>query len=469
MSNDPAPASKEEKIPSNPIHSPNEGWQYFLHSFIAAEISSITRYMDAVMYLAREERNENPLYELIEAPSKRLVYEEESALKLLRETREHAAIILNGTLNFEHDIEGLLRRLWGDLERTSRVVAVVYNPYLRGLYHLANRLGLREGEQPRTNVTFTDLRNITRLAGFDIVKTRPAGFVPWRLGGLGTFLNRFLAAVPLVRFLSLAWVIVLRPIKPSQSPPSLSIVVPARNEKGNVEEVLKQVPPLTDNIEIIFVEGHSHDGTWEEIQRVTDAYTGKFSIKRFKQPGDGKADAVRFGFSKASGELLTILDADLTMPPELLERFYHAWCMGMADFINGNRLVYPMEGHAMRFLNWLGNIFFAKTLSFVLDARLGDSLCGTKLLARRDYERMMAWRRDFGDFDPFGDFELIFPACSLGLGIIDIPVRYRARTYGSTNIQRFYHGMLLLKMTIIGLLRLKLGAAPRHGISGTTK
>ena len=146
------------------------------------------------------------------------------------------------------------------------------------------------------------------------------------------------------------------------------------------------------------------------------------------------------------------------MPPEMLRRFYDAYCEGHGDFINGSRLVYPMEGAAMRFLNRLGNIFFAKMLSSVLDVRIGDSLCGTKLLTRSDYQRMVAWRNDFGDFDPFGDFELLFPAAVLGLGIVDIPVRYLARTYGETNIRRFRHGLLLLKMTWVGLIRIKMYA-----------
>jgi glycosyltransferase involved in cell wall biosynthesis len=208
-------------------------------------------------------------------------------------------------------------------------------------------------------------------------------------------------------------------------------------------------------VEIIFVEGHSSDGTWEEIQRIVSQYKDRFLIKAFQQTGQGKADAVRLGFSHASEFLLTILDADLTMPPEMLGRFYRAYCEGHGDFINGSRLVYPMEGKAMRFLNRLGNIFFAKVLSWVLDVRLGDSLCGTKLMARHDYERMRAWRRDFGDFDPFGDFELLFPAATLGLGTIDVPVRYLERIYGETNIRRFTHGLQLLRMSAIGLLRIK--------------
>jgi glycosyltransferase involved in cell wall biosynthesis len=233
--------------------------------------------------------------------------------------------------------------------------------------------------------------------------------------------------------------------------------LPARNERGNIENSLKRFPELGCETEIVFVEGHSNDGTWEEIQRVAALYGRRYRIQALQQTGKGKADAVRLGFAHATQPLLVILDADLTMPPEMLARFYEAYCQGYGDFINGSRLVYPMEGEAMRFLNRLGNIFFAKMLSAILDQRIGDSLCGTKLLTRSDYRRMTAWRTDFGDFDPFGDFELLFPAAVLGLGIVDIPVRYLARTYGETNIRRFRHGLLLLKMTWVGLISIKMG------------
>jgi glycosyltransferase involved in cell wall biosynthesis len=285
-----------------------------------------------------------------------------------------------------------------------------------------------------------------------------AGYFPWRLFRIGNVINRLLAATPILRWLGLAYLVVLAPIvTEGKRRPSLSCVVPARNERGNIEGILQRLPDLECDLEIIFVEGHSTDDTWEEIQRVAEVYRDRVRIQTFQQTGRGKNDAVRLGFSRATGELLTILDADMTMPPERLSLFYQSYLDGHADFINGSRLVYPIEGDAMRFLNRLGNVFFAKALSFVLDTHLTDSLCGTKLVSRHDYNRMVAWREDFGDFDPFGDFELLFPAAVLGLGIVNVPVRYRARTYGSTNISRFRHGWALLRMTMIGLFRIKIG------------
>jgi hypothetical protein len=396
----------------------------------------------------------------MDAPSKRVVLEGEPFPNLTEEDERRTAVLINGALNHHSDIQSLLTELKTKLSRTSRVLLVLYNPYLRWLYFIANRLGIRKGELPETFVTRVDLSNLAELSGFAVVRQEARVYFPLRLGGLGSIINRIVPLVPLLRLLGLTYLVVLRPVKP-YTPEGITCIIPARNERGNIENALRRFPNLGCRVEIIFVEGHSTDGTWDEIHRVADAYRRRFRIHALRQTGKGKADAVRLGFETASENLLVILDADLTMPPELLERFFRAYSEGHADFVNGSRLVYPMEGDAMRFLNRLGNIFFAKALSWVLNARLGDTLCGTKMLARHDYQRVVRWRQDFGYFDPFGDFELLFPAAVLGLGIIDIPVPYRARTYGETNIRRFHHGLDLLRMTWIGFWRIKMGAGTR--------
>jgi hypothetical protein len=430
----------------------------YINNVIAAEISRLTRYFDQfIQWLPRQE-DTGVLFESIECQNKRVVGSDEEFPKLQNEISNRTAILINGVFNHHYDIESLLSGLKQNLSRTSRLVVVMYNPYLAWLYLLAKFLGFRKGPMPTTFITRTDFLNLLKLSGYTLVRTRFSVYVPARLWGVGDVLNRILPCIPLLRWLGFAYIATIRPVIPEKDEmPSLTCVIPARNEAGNIQEAIDRMPDLPAKIELIFVEGNSSDDTWEIIQQVVRDYKGDLSIKAFKQTGVGKADAVRLGFSHATGDILTILDADLTMPPELLPRFYYAYCHGLADFINGSRLVYPMEGEAMRFLNRLGNNFFARSLSWVLDIRLSDSLCGTKLLARHDYERMIAWRRDFGDFDPFGDFELLFPAAELGLDIVNIPIRYRARTYGETNISRFRHGLVLLKMTYVGFLKIKLG------------
>ena len=431
-------------------------WSY-LYRRIANEISSLTQYCDGVLQWQPLPSDAGYLLDQLRAPAKTTIG---SATELASSSDDNSrrVVFCNGTFNFSTDIQGFLLDLHPRLQRGDRIVSLCYNPYMQWLYGLANAVGLRDGPLPTTFLTRRDLDNVAYLSGYQVTRHRPVGYCPFRLLGFGTFVNWFCAIVPGLRWAALVSVVVLRPIKPSARKPSLTIVIPARNEKGNIETALQRLSDLGGaELDVIFVEGHSRDGTWEEIQRVIALYSDRFSVRAFQQTGRGKADAVRLGFQHARGELLTILDADLTMPAERLNRFYEAWCDGRADFVNGSRLMYPMEGEAMRFLNRLGNLFFARAVSAVLDAKLGDTLCGTKLVTSVDYARILRWRADFGDFDPFGDFELLFAAAVLGLGTVDVPIAYRARTYGTTNILRFRHGLMLLKMTMIGLLRVRAG------------
>jgi len=431
---------------------------------IASEISSVTRYYDRVVQVRPLLHDDGLLLDRVECREKARLGPGEDAPDLTGERARRTAILLNGNLNHDLDAQTLLASLRDRLSRTSRIVVVVYSPYWGGLVRLADRLGLRQAPEPTSFLTFTSLASIAKLADLEIVRWRYSGYCPMRLLGLGSVLNALLPAVPGFRRLGLATVVLLRATGLPKDPPrSISIVVPARNERGNIEPALLRTPDLGAPTEVVFVEGHSSDGTWEEIERVAARPWPNLTVRALRQGGRGKADAARLGLSEATGELLVILDADLTMPPELLGRFVDAWSRGLGDFIYGDRLTYPMEGDAMRPLNRLGNVFFAKALGFVVDAKVSDALCGTKVVARHDYERFVRWRKDFGTEDPFGDFELLFPAAVLGLGLLDVPIRYRARTYGATNIRRFRDGFQLLHLTFAGLCRLRTARRRRGG------
>ena len=437
-------------------------WRDYANRLMSAEISSLTRYYDQLIQYARLDHDRGLLFDMVDCPHKAVVAAGEP-LPDPGGAGQRCAVLLNGNFNHSHDIQGLLSVLRRGASRNLRVIAVLYNPYFASIYRLANRLGMRKGERPSTFVTNTDLENIARLSGFRVVRRRAAIYSPVRLFGLGMIINKVMPAVPLLRHLSFTQIVVLAPELRPEARPSISVIVPTRNERGNIEGALDGLRAVRDELpglELVFVEGHSNDGTWDEIQRLIPRYAADFKIAAFQQTGTGKGDAVRLGFKRATGDVVTILDADLTVPASALPRFYNAYRDGLGDFINGSRLVYGTESGAMRPLNRLGNVAFAKALSSVLSVRLGDSLCGTKLFARHDYARFTAWRGDFGDFDPFGDFEMLFPAAILGLGVVDLPIRYLARTYGETNISRFRHGWMLLKMTAIGFVRVRLGVAP---------
>jgi glycosyltransferase involved in cell wall biosynthesis len=236
--------------------------------------------------------------------------------------------------------------------------------------------------------------------------------------------------------------------------PIVSVVVPARNEAGNIAQIFSRIPEMGRTTELVFVEGHSNDETYETIEKAMADHPDRRG-KLFRQAGTGKGDAVRLGFAHASGEVLMILDADLTVPPEDLNRFYEALCSGKGELINGVRLIYPLERQAMRFVNLVGNKFFGLAFSWLLGQPIRDTLCGTKVLWKKDYERIAGNRAYFGDFDPFGDFDLLFGAAKLNLKIVEMPIRYRRRTYGNTNIQRWRHGWLLLKMVLFASRRIK--------------
>ena len=429
----------------------------YVYRLLGAEISATARFCDRLIQVAPLDHEDGLLLESVDCHDKSVARTIDE-LEFPADIADRTGLLLNGNFNACSDIQEMLQQVRAKMSGGSRLFAVLYTPYAHGLFRLANWLGIRKGVLPSTFVTETELNSMLKLSGLEAVRIRPAIFLPFWIPFISWVLNAVLPAVPLINRFAMAWLVVVRAVQLPETAPSLSIVIPARNERGNLEAALQRMPAFaTSNVEIIFVEGNSTDGTWEEIQRLAKVYGHRWKLSAYQQSGRGKNDAVRVGFSKATGDLLTILDADLTMPPELLPRFYDAWRQGHGGFINGNRLVYPMEDAAMRHLNLLGNKFFAKALSYVLGIRVGDSLCGTKLLARRDYGRLVQWRAIFGEFDPFGDFELLFAASELALGIVDLPIRYRERTYGTTNISRFRDGWLLLKMTVYGFCRLRLG------------
>jgi glycosyltransferase involved in cell wall biosynthesis len=314
---------------------------------------------------------------------------------------------------------------------------------------------MRQPQPPQNVLSSEDVRSLAILAGLEPVKSEMRLLSPFRLLGLGRFVNRFLTPFPVIRHLCLRHYTVCRSIKKEfPSLRSATVVVPARNEKGNIEAAVRRLPRFVEDLEIIFVEGHSNDGTWEEIERVRGAYP-HYDIKALRQPGKGKADAVFHAFEAARGDALMILDADLTVPPEQLPKFWQVIAGRQGEFVNGSRLIYPMENEAMRFLNLVANKIFSLLFSWLLNQRITDTLCGTKVISRQNYQRLKAGRAFFGDFDPFGDFDLLFGASRLNLKVVEVPIRYAARAYGETQISRFRHGMLLLRMVAYAFMRIK--------------
>lgn len=364
--------------------------------------------------------------------------------------RKFQYVVMAGLLEQVYDILTVFRKVRELTSQDTRVIIVSYSRLWQPFFRLAEKLGLKSSFPIQNWVPVSEISNLGQQSGFEIVKSQRAILIPFNIPGLSRWMNRWLAPLPIIRQFAFTHLTVMRPVTQSVDVASVSVVIAARNESGNIASILDRMPKLAPEQEIVFVEGNSSDDTWDEISRSCQERRSSgypFTLKAFQQTGVGKGDAIRLGFEESTGDVLIILDADISVPPEELPRFIDCLREGNAEFVNGSRLVYGMDSGAMRFLNLLGNRFFGSLFTFLLGQPIRDTLCGTKALRRDKYLEIAANRAKFGDFDPFGDFDLLFGAAGLNLKIRDQPVHYKARTYGSTNISRFRHGILLLKMS----------------------
>lgn len=364
-------------------------------------------------------------------------------------------IIASDLVPFADDLLALFEHANAHCHERSRVIVHTYSALWRPAIRLAELLRLKPYKPIRNWVSPADLRDLLELADFQVISESRRVLFPTRLPVISALVNGVLAQLWPFRHLCLTYWIVARPRRPLVDDLTVSVVVPCRNEQGMIQEIIERIPEMGAGTEIVFVEGGSKDDTRGEIERQMAAHPGR-NISLYGQTGKGKGNAVRDGFAVATGDVLMILDGDLTVIPEDLPKFYRAVASGHGDFINGSRLVYDLEPGAMQFLNILGNRVFSLIFGFLMDQPVKDTLCGTKVLRREEYAAIARGRAYFGEFDPFGDFDLLLGAAKLSLKIVDMPVRYGARTYGTTNISRFRHGWLLLTMSVLGFYNLKI-------------
>jgi len=366
-------------------------------------------------------------------------------------------VVMSDAINDLWDVQSALENISKVINHDGRLIINFYNRLWELPLKIAEKINLAKPNLIQNWLTVEDAKNLLDLAGFEVIKSWEEILIPFSIPIITPIFNKFCVRFwPFKHFAMTHFLVArLKPkIKNKLKNPSISIIVPTRNEAGNIESIIRRIPEKFKDYELIFVEGHSTDNTLEEIKKQMKLHP-EIRSSYFRQQGEGKGDAVRLGFSKANGDILMILDADLTMPPENLPKFYTALVNGIGDFINGVRLVYPMEKDAMRLFNLIGNKFFSMVFTFLLGQPIKDTLCGTKILWKSDYEKIAVNRDYFGDFDPFGDYDLLFGASKLNLKIVDMPIRYSERVYGETNIQRWKHGVLLLKMVIFAAKRLK--------------
>ncbi|MBN1457517.1 MAG: glycosyltransferase, partial [Sedimentisphaerales bacterium] len=341
-------------------------------------------------------------------------------------------IIISNSLGKWKDIQKVFENIRPLTDDRTRIIITYYNYLWEAILRLGACIGMCRPQAVQNWLPPKDIENLLDLGGFDVVRSADYLMFPKKIFVLSAFCNYFLSILPGFRLLNLINLVIARPVPTSRKDQelSVSVVVPCRNERGNIEGAIRRIPDMGNKTEIIFVDGNSTDGTVDLIERQIAEHPEK-NIRLVRQgQGTGKGDAVRKGFAQAQGDILVIQDADLTAPPEDLTKFYNALRDGKGEFINGSRLVYPMEKQAMRMLNLMGNKFFGTLFTWLLGQRFRDTLCGTKMIYKKDYEIIAANRAYFGDFDPFGDFDLIFGAIKQNLKVIEVPITYRARSYG---------------------------------------
>ena len=383
--------------------------------------------------------------------------EEDSAMNgLIGKGTKFDYIICSDLIGSLDDIQSVFKRLNSLSHDRTKIIVTYYNYFWNPILKLGSWLHLKMKEGEQNWLYIDEIQNLLYLTDYEVYKRGSLLLFPKNIPLISSFFNSFLARLPLIKRLCLIGYVIAnyKPDEDTSKEYSVTVQVPCRNEEGHIAEIVERIPPLGSHTEIIFVEGNSTDNTYGRIEEIIKANPDK-DIKLLKQDGKGKGNAVRKGFENANGDILMILDADMTVAPEDLTKFYDALRKEKGEFINGTRLVYQMKDKAMRPLNKLGNIFFSKMFSFLLDQRITDTLCGTKVMFRSDYQKLIENRKYFGDFDPFGDFDLLFGSAKLNLKMVEIPIRYGERQYGDTNISRFRDGWLLLKMCFFAMRKIK--------------
>lgn len=365
-------------------------------------------------------------------------------------------IIISGIVGTVENIQVLLEKILRWTTTDTRIFVDFYNPLWYPLIKFGEKIGQKMPEKIKNWLSVDDIENFLYISGYQVIKRKYLMFFPKYIPLITYILNKFIGNLPVIRRFSLNSVVIARPMKPKEKKEELScsVVITCRDEEGNIEGLVTRIPKMGSNTEIIFVEGHSKDNTVAKIQEMIAKYPEK-DIKMLKQKGIGQGDAFRYGYDEAKGDFVIWLEADLTTPPEEAIHFWDTFVNNTGEYVNGSRFIYKMKKSAMPLFNFLGNRFFGVLFTILLKQRFTDTLCGFKGISKKNYIRIRDQIDYFGDFDPFGDFELIFGSIKNNLKVAEIPVHYQPRQYGESKAygQSFFsfmkHAMLLLRMSFI--------------------
>lgn len=355
-------------------------------------------------------------------------------------------VIMSNLLDYLEDIWSVLGEAKKVLTSDGKIIITTVNPVWEPIFRLGQKLNLKTPDTARNFITNKDIINLLELGGFEIIKEGLGMALPKYIPVISRFFNFLMPELPGLRQLCVMQYIVAK-IKRPRRELSCSVIVPCHNEEGNVESLLRRTPKMGKFTELIVVDDGSTDRTAEKVNQEINR---DLEVKLISyKPNRGKGHAVKVGFDNARGEVIMILDADMAVMPEELPRFFRLFEEGLADFVNGTRLIYPMEKKAMPIINYVGNKIFNLILSWLMEQRVSDTLCGTKALFKKDYKNIRMKDTSWGDFD------LLVGAGKLCLKIREMPVHYKERTAGESKMKVFKHGWVLLGVCWRGLRELK--------------
>jgi len=364
-------------------------------------------------------------------------------------------IIISDLLNDLRDVQRVLDLMAQCSLPSTRIILNAYSRLWQGPRWIARMMGAGKLQLDQNWLSRNDVENLLYLSGFETIRAFSEITWPVKTPGFDTLCNRYLAKIAPFRWFALTNFIVARPQpKPATQPATVSVIIPAQNDASNIHRIFEEAPEMGFGTELIFVVRHSTDHTYEAIEHEIARWPNR-RVKLLRHEGQGKADALRLGFAHADGDLLMTLDASLTVSPRDLPRFYEAWCSGKGELVNGVRLVYPAEVAPMGFPRVIGYKFFSMAFSWLFGQNVKDMLCGTKAISRSDYETLAANRAYFGDFDPFGDFDLLFGAAKYSLKIVDLPIRCEQLAADATNVEHWKRCWLLLRMVGTAMRKIK--------------
>jgi len=360
----------------------------------------------------------------------------------LDKNKKYDRILLTDVLENHDDVFTLLSIITDCLSDDGKLIISSINSKYSLIFKFFEYLKIKDSNKNNSYIHLKKIQNITNGLGLEYQKYYTKQLFPFKLFFIGGLINKVLEVLFFQFNLGIKTYMIFRPLNREGKKLSKSIIIPAKNEEGNLKELVSRIPKF-DNTEIIFSYGQSQDRTLEVMNEISNMYSN-FLFKVVIQSQTGKANAVWEALEVVENEVIAILDADISVEPETLADFFQIIEKNSADFVNGTRLVYEMDKKSMRFLNKLGNRFFQFFISKIINEPLTDSLCGTKVFKKSNLDDLYRWQKIFNVKDPFGDFDMIFSAAYSGQKIVELPISYKERRYGTTQISRFKDGYKLL-------------------------